>query len=309
MKPYETAANIAVGVSGGADSMALAFLLKDWAASNNIRLHALTVDHGLRAEAAEEAKTVKNIMIEHDFTHETLKFDDAIGDTRIQETAREKRYDAFSAYCKAHHIRHLFLAHHLDDQFETLLMRLAHGSGLKGLCGMTQERIADGIILVRPLLNISKNELINFCRDNQIEWIEDPSNNDTNYDRVLIRQNAEALEALGLTADMIEKSRMKLAEAQDFIKITVDQTRAHIVQTTDDGFVLNHRQFCDLHSYIRRQLLLELLGEFSDKPYPPKTDALDRLLENIQGHAFKGATLHNCKINLVQGDLIICPEK
>ncbi|MCB1721002.1 MAG: tRNA lysidine(34) synthetase TilS, partial [Alphaproteobacteria bacterium] len=111
---------IAVAVSGGPDSMALCWLLSRWAVERGVKIHVLTVDHGLRPEAAEEAIQVGAWLggWSQQVEHHILRWKTP-ADTAIQEEARKARYGLMAEYCRVHDIRHLFLAHHRDDQAET----------------------------------------------------------------------------------------------------------------------------------------------------------------------------------------------
>ncbi|PZP55351.1 MAG: tRNA lysidine(34) synthetase TilS, partial [Micavibrio aeruginosavorus] len=155
---------LALALSGGGDSMALAYLLSGFCRKNKIELHLLTVDHGLREESAKEAKTIgKWVKIWPDVIHKILKWKGDKPKTRIQEEARKARYELLSSYCTKHKIKYLFLAHHGDDQIETFLFRLAKGSGLDGLSVMPPMQDMKDIILVRPLLNATHEDMIEFC--------------------------------------------------------------------------------------------------------------------------------------------------
>ena len=306
MYAYKVLDAIAIGVSGGADSMALLHMLKSWADTHKITLTALTVDHGLRPEAADEAAYVARICRDWGIAHHTLKPDTPLDNTRLQENARNMRYDLMTDFCKKHNISCIALAHHLDDQYETFLMRLARGSGLKGLNGMRTAYDKNGITLVRPLLNIPKAGLIAYCINHQIEWCEDPSNDNTQYDRVRVRDQTPVLYDLGLTPDMIEKTRAKLAAAQGFI----DDMLAPLFDRAMgiSHFEMDMDEFNALHPYLCEKLVEQALMTVSENIYPPRHNALQRLIEDMRGKKFKGATLHNCLISQKRGHIIIEPE-
>ena len=143
---------IAIALSGGSDSMALLLLLK----TQNIPLHALTVDHHLRPESASEAAQVAAWCNALGVPHTTLHWQHEKIESGLPEKARDARYALMFDWCREHHIQHLFTAHHLDDQIETMLFRLTRGSGLVGLSGMLPLTQRDGIFLHRPLLAFPK---------------------------------------------------------------------------------------------------------------------------------------------------------
>ena len=169
---------IAVGLSGGGDSMALTHMLCDWASRNDKIIHALHVDHDLRNESVDEAKQV-GAWVENfpNIQFQILKWDHDSPDTALMERARHARYDLMNDYCFQNKINILCIAHHADDQIETFFFRLAKGSGLDGLTGMKAwSDYNDNLKIHRPLLNQSHNDLIEYCRDHNLSWIEDPSN-------------------------------------------------------------------------------------------------------------------------------------
>jgi tRNA(Ile)-lysidine synthase len=195
---------VAVAVSGGPDSMVLCRVLSfAGEGADGINIHALTVDHGLRAEASEEAELVGEWVkgwpcVKHAvLTRKAVK-----GKTKIQEQAREDRYRLLARYCRDHGIETLFLAHPADDQAETILFRLAMGSGIDGLAGM-QSRMQHqehGLMLCRPFLGITKEDLVACCRAENIPYVTDPSNKNPHFARIRLRQSSEILAREGLSA-------------------------------------------------------------------------------------------------------------
>ncbi len=158
--PFEPKPVIALAVSGGPDSMALALLLDEWANHRDARIEAITVDHGLRPESAAEAEQVGRWLAVRRVTrHTVLHWSDAKPEAGIQAAARAARYRLMTEHCRAEGILHLCLAHHLDDQVETRAMRAARHSGPAGLAGMSAIREWGGVRLLRPLLGITKQAL------------------------------------------------------------------------------------------------------------------------------------------------------
>ena len=130
--PFEPSPHLAVAVSGGGDSMGLVILANRWARQRGGQVTALTIDHGLRKGAAKEAEKVGKWLSKYSIKHVVLKWRGDKPITGIQEAARNARYRLMDQWCQNNHILHLLLAHTLDDQAETLLMRLQRGSGLDG---------------------------------------------------------------------------------------------------------------------------------------------------------------------------------
>ncbi|MDQ7246503.1 tRNA lysidine(34) synthetase TilS [Dongia sedimenti] len=218
--PFERAPHLAVAVSGGPDSLALALLLAEWAGSRNGRLDALTVDHRLRAESGAEAEQVARWLAHlPGVTHRILAWSDEKPAAGIQAAARAARYRLLAEYCRARAILHLCVAHHRDDQTETHRLRAGHGSGSIGLAGMSAIRPLDGVRLLRPLLGVAKAELLALLTARAQPWIEDPSNRNPAFERVRLRataesatdaQDAAALHRLGLERQRVEAEAASL---------------------------------------------------------------------------------------------------
>jgi tRNA(Ile)-lysidine synthase len=161
--PWEQQPSLAVAVSGGSDSTALALLAANWARDSNATLVCFIVDHGLRAESAIEAQQVRCWLESRGLSAEILSAGGAVAVAdrgSVQEWARQARYRLLIDACIAHRIPHLLLAHHRDDQVETVLMRMVRGSGLRGMAAMVPSALAPGsggrVRLLRPLLNLPK---------------------------------------------------------------------------------------------------------------------------------------------------------
>lgn len=188
LPPEEWAGGLAVAVSGGADSTALALLCARWCADQGIRMLALTCDHGLRAEAALETAVVSREMAKLGVECRVLRLG-LSGGNAIQERARNARYDAILHAMRLEGVGILAVGHHLLDQAETIEHRLlAGGTSAASLAGMLPVRVADDALIVRPLLTVRPGILRETLVDAGIGWIDDPSNSDTHYTRVRIRQ-------------------------------------------------------------------------------------------------------------------------
>jgi len=217
-RPFADGDVLALAVSGGADSMALLALGH---AAFPGRVIAATVDHGLRAAAADEAAIVAAWCAGVDVPHATLAADRALGPSDIQAGARAMRYDLLAAWAIGAGAAMLATAHHADDQAETFLMRAARGSGSAGLAGIRAHRTLGGISLIRPLLGWRRAALRALVEASGIPFVDDPSNRDERFERVRVRQllaaepwldplqlagaAAHAAEADGALADLAER--------------------------------------------------------------------------------------------------------
>lgn len=214
-------ARIAIAVSGGADSLALLLLAE---AAFGSRTHVLTVDHGLRAEAASEAAFVAVVAARHGLPHATLAVEVAAGS--VQKAARQARYAAMAGWCEVRGIELLLTAHHADDQAETLLMRLARGSGLAGMAGIRACRRIEGtgVRVLRPLLGVRRAELESLVRSAGLRPVHDPSNCDPAYDRTQARAWLRA--APGFDPMRAAVTARHLAEAEAALSWVVDEAWA-----------------------------------------------------------------------------------
>lgn len=213
--------SVAVSVSGGVDSMVLCYLLNRWAQGRSVHVHAITVDHRLRAESADEAQEVGSFLAAYNaITHKILEWrHEQVPASRIQEHAREARYALIGNEMRELNIRHLFVAHHQDDQAETFLFRLAKGSGLDGLAAMSQIQIfSDDRVLCRPLLGFSKDQLRAFAQAHEIPYVNDPSNRNEKFARVRLRQSMEILGREGLSAERLAVAASRMARARNALE-------------------------------------------------------------------------------------------
>lgn len=214
------ASGILAAVSGGPDSMALMQGLARWASrARRPPIHVATVDHGLRPEAADEAAFVAREAALLSLRHRTLAWTGPKPMTGIQEAAREARYGLLVEYADEAGASHLVTAHTLDDQAETVMMRLSRGSGLSGLAGMRRETDRQGIRHVRPLLGIPKSTLLDRCRQQGWRFVTDPSNADERYARVRWRRLMPLLAAEGLTAERLARMAERAAQADEALDL------------------------------------------------------------------------------------------
>lgn len=209
--------SLVLAISGGPDSTALLCLAARWRGGLQAgpKLVAVTVDHGLRKESASEARAVARLCRTLDVPHRTLRWRGAKPKTGLQAAARRARYELLAREAARIGARHVLTAHTLDDQAETILFRLARGSGLSGLTAMARETERAGIIIVRPLLDIAKARLIATLKKARIPFADDPSNRDPRFTRPRLREIMPLLEKEGLSAARLSllAGRIRRAEA------------------------------------------------------------------------------------------------
>jgi len=235
-----------IAVSGGPDSTALLVLVARWRAGRKRgpALLAVTVDHGLRPESAREARAVKRLATQLGIRHRTLRWTGDKPATALQEEARRVRYQLLAAAARGAGAPYVLAAHTLDDQAETVLLRMARGSGLSGLGAMARQtllpalsaaddarktnarnnsaRKSDAIMLVRPLLDLSKARLIATLAAMGITFVDDPSNRDPRFTRPRLRMLMPALADEGLDARRLALLARRLRRADATIETAVD---------------------------------------------------------------------------------------
>jgi tRNA(Ile)-lysidine synthase len=211
-------------------------LLARWsAADKRAPVLVATVDHGLRPESAEEAAFVAREAANLGLSHLTLAWSGDKPRTGVQEAAREARYRLLVRCAREEGASHLVTAHTRDDQAETVLMRLARGSGLTGLSGMRQDRNRDGIRHVRPLLGWPKEALLDLCRTQGWRFVSDPSNADERFERVRWRRIMPLLAAEGLTAERLVRFSERMRQADEALEAKALQAWERAQPVAADG--------------------------------------------------------------------------
>lgn len=309
--PFESAPVLAVAVSGGCDSMALALLAHIWARARGGRVVALTVDHRLRPESAAEARLVRRRLQAGDIEHRILRWAGPYPTSGIQAAAREARYDLLTDWCRRHAVLHLLLAHQRDDQAETLLMRLAHGSGDDGLAAMSAVSQRDGVRLLRPLLAVPRARLIATLEKKGVAWIDDPSNADLRFERVRWRRE---LEVGGAVAGGFLRHALALAaRAHGIARGSRDDNVAMLLAAVcpmpEGHLLLPAGLLAGSSAAVAGAVLSRCLLAVGGDTHPPQSEALMRLVAEIQEPArLRGRTLAGCRIVPWRGTVLICRE-
>jgi tRNA(Ile)-lysidine synthase len=286
--------------------MVLTSMLSRWAQSEGCpTIHALTVDHGLRAESATEAEQVGQWVKDWPHvTHHILRWESDKPDARIMEEARRARYDLMRDYCRKNGIRHLFVAHHQDDQAETFLIRLAGGSGLDGLAGMRSvQELGPDFSLVRPFLGFSKERLIATCATHSIPYVDDPSNQKTDYLRPRLRASRAILEGEGLSSKRLFVTATRLSRARDALEQLTEKAFTECVtEQNGEGTGFDFAKFKAQPAEIRLRLILRAMDYLRpDKDYAPRMEKAEDLLEALSADDFRGRTLGGCSFAIRGG--------
>jgi tRNA(Ile)-lysidine synthase len=273
---WKAAPAIVLAVSGGPDSIALMWLAARWRSTlaRGPRLIAVTVDHGLRAEAAAEAREVKRLARTFDLPHRTMRWTGEKPKTGLPAAARTARYRLLAQAARASGATHILTAHTRDDQAETVLMRLLRGSGIGGLAAMARESERDGVLLARPFLQVSKSQLVATLKKAKIGFADDPTNRDTNFTRPRLREIMPVLAAEGGDARNLARLASRLARANQAVEILVDGAerylalrdreapRAGLDASAFDASTFDAKAFAAMPEEIRLRLLKRAIDRF-----------------------------------------------
>jgi len=300
----------ALAVSGGGDSIALMLLFADWigrragssSANSPAALpSALIVDHGLREESAREAETVAVWANARGFRPHVLRWDAEKPQTGIEGKARAARYRLLGRWCADHDVSALFLAHTRDDQAETFLLRLGRGSGVDGLSGM--QALAPfplagfpGIRLLRPLLDIGRDELRAYLSARGANWLEDPMNGDSRFTRVRIRKALPGLEAAGIPALKVAEAAQHLARARGALDAMTEAFLADHARLARDFALIDSGALKAAHREIGLRALSTALMRLSAADYRPRFHRLESLFDTILAGDFAARTLCGCRV-------------
>jgi len=223
--PLNAAKGLLIAVSGGPDSTALLWRCAQWATAGKRFIAAATVDHRLRPESAAEAASVALLCEKLGIAHTTLVWEGEKPKAGLPERAREARYGLLANHAREIGADTVVTGHHLDDQAETVLMRLLRGSGVAGLAGMAAMSERDGVTIARPLLEVTKGELIACCQEAGLPYFEDPSNRNTQFTRARLRQ---MLAEEGMDARALARLARRAARAEDALKTMTDEAEARL---------------------------------------------------------------------------------
>lgn len=273
---------VVLAVSGGPDSLALMWLAARWrrALKTGPRLIAVTVDHGLRKEAAREARDVNQLARSLGIEHLTLRWRGVKPETGLPSAARDARYGLLIHAAREHGASQIFTAHTQDDQAETVIMRMARGSGIAGLAAMARQSPRDGVILTRPLLGVPKSRLVATLVKAGIAFADDPTNRDPRFTRPRLRALMPSLAAEGADARSLARLASRLARANAALEIMTDGAERYL-QSIDD---VNERAGFDLAAFsvlsdeVRVRLLLRVIGRVGYEG-PAELGKVEALLE------------------------------
>ena len=308
--PFESSPHIAVACSGGPDSLALTLLANDWARGVGGRVTALVVDHAMRRESAAEATSVCDRLSEAGIEAVTLTRQGPALTSDRQAAARHARYGLMSQWCREARVLHLLLGHHRGDQAETLMLRLGRGSGVDGLASMAAISEGPDVRLLRPLLDVSRESLIDFLQVRGTAWVVDPSNEDNSFARVRMRGLLPDLEKEGITEPRLAATARRMARARAALDCAATDLLARAVAIYPEGFALfSPDKLLAAPEDTGMRALSRLLACIGGSPHGPRMDDLERLYEWLSKGKGGGRTLGGCRLTRSRGGrILVCRE-
>ena len=301
--------NFIVAVSGGPDSLALAFLSKIYSIKNKLKVKFYIIDHKLRTESTSEAKYVKNILKKFHINAEILSWHGTKPKNNIQSLARAKRLDLLFSRCKKFGITNILLGHHQEDLFENFFIRILRGSGLKGLVSFGKKTKINNITVLRPLINQKKEDLILVSKKVFGFYVTDPTNDDEKFLRIRVRKLLNMLKNDGLNKKKFNDTIFNLKKSNDVIDYYVNknlQSNTFFSYKKNQLIICN--KFFDQPYEIVFRSLSESINLVGKNYYASRGRKIDRVIEDIQKKAFLRCTLGNCMIEKVNQTVIISKE-
>lgn len=303
MGPFEACPFVAVAVSGGADSMALAFLARTWAEARHGRLLALVVDHSLRAGSADAAALACARLREHAVPTRLLAWTGPKPVAGIQAAAREARYALLEDACREAGILHLLLAHHAGDQAETVALRAARGSGAAGLAGMAAIVERPGLRLLRPLLGVHPARLRASLRAAGQPWIDDPGNRDHRFARTALRLDP-TFEPDVWWQEGCRRAAARALEDEALAAFFAQAARPHPL----GQMTLDRPALAALPPASRMAALARTLQAVRGGRYPVPKASLERLAARVLGTETLRMTLGGCALHAWATSVVIARE-
>jgi tRNA(Ile)-lysidine synthase len=303
--------SLAVAVSGGPDSLSLAFLAKCFSIINKVKVRFFIVNHKLRKESSKEAKYVSNLLKKIDIKCKILSWNGKKPANNIQAIAREKRYQLLANECKRNKINNLLVGHHLDDLLENFIIRLTRGSGLKGLISFNKRTKykSENLNILRPLLDLNKENLVFISKKVFKFYIKDPSNRNEDFKRIRVRKLLQSLEKEGLDKNKLVLTINNLKDSDQSIKFYENKNmKENTVFLKEKKTCILKKEFFDqAHEVILRSLttIIQTIGK---KYYPTRGKSIDELINRINNKSFSKITLGGCFIERTNETILISEE-
>ena len=298
-----------VAVSGGSDSLALAFLTRIFAFKNDLNVKYFIVDHKLRKESTTEAIKVKKILETLNIQSKILTVKSKKPQNGIQSFARKKRYDLLFSKCKKLKINNLVLGHHMDDLIENFFLRMVRGSGLRGLVSLGEVTKMRNVNLLRPLIKFDKKDLLFISKFIFNFYVDDPSNYNTKFNRIKIRNFIDQLKSIGFDKKKFQLTIENLKCSDESIRFYVEKNKKinSWLNEKRKELVLKEDFFDNSYEVVFRSLsdLIHFVGK---KQNPVRGKKIDNILHKIKNKRLFRETLGGCVIKMINHTVILTKE-
>ena len=302
--------SLALAVSGGADSLCLAYFGRLYSLKFKKKIHVLIVDHKLRKSSSQEATKVSKMLKKKGIQSKILVWKGKIPKKNIQNNARIMRYSLMSSYCQKKNVRYLVTAHHLDDQIENFFIRLLRGSGLTGLSSMAEIFNYSNVLkIIRPFLSFKKIDLQNTTLKYFKNFIKDPSNDNEKYLRVRVRKIRNNMEKEGLDTSKVINTVNNLSSAHEALSYYKDKAiNKHVSFLSKNKCQISKKIFAHEAGEIIFKSFSDIFLSISGKYYPPRSKKIINLIIRLQKNVFNKSTLGGCVIEKKDGLIFISKE-
>lgn len=296
---------LAVGVSGGSDSLGLLMILVKWAEQNNCDITAITVDHKLRDKSTMEANYVAELCQKIGVKHVILTWNDEKPTSNIELKAREARYKLVAKYCTDNSIKYFLTAHHMDDQAETFFIRLFRGSGIDGLASMQDINDLYGLTIVRPFLTIHKQQIKDYLLENDVKWFEDESNSDERFLRNKIRKFINSFENSNEIINRINFAVEEINKTKQIVNILIGKIEQSNVKFDPFGSCIFNKKLLFEDDVLVLKILAKIAMNISGNVYKPRLEKLKRLLSVLRNSDNVRYTFYGCIFEIYSKNLFI----
>ena len=303
--------NFLLAVSGGPDSLCLAYFGRKYSSEFKSKEHFVIVDHKLRKDSTKEATKVKRMLKNKKIDSKIINWKGVLPKSNIQKSARDIRYSLLSNYCQNNNIKYIVTGHHLDDQVENFFIRLVRGSGLTGLSSMAESAdYNDKIKIIRPLLELEKKDLKYVTLNYFKNYVEDPSNKKNKFLRVRVRKYIKDMEKEGLNTSKIIKTVNNLLSANKAINFYKNKALyKHTSFLSEKKCMINKKIFSEEANEIIFKSFSDVLSLVSGSYYPPRSKKVLNLIERIKKNFYKRSTLGGCLVEKKDDFIIISKEQ
>ena len=300
---FENNPSVAVAVSGGPDSMALLYLVINWIKTKKGKVIVLIVDHKLRENSKEEAKTVYNFLTLKKIKSKILSVRKNKVIKKSMNEARNNRYNLLTNYCKKNDILHLFVGHHLDDNLETFIYRKVSGSDFEGLQSIKIKSVNNKIVIARPLIDFKKNDILKYNKSNSIPFIKDETNNNLKFTRPIVRKFLNETDHLNLS--QINKDFKNIKVYSSFYNTLISEVLIKNIKLIKKKYIIvNLENLLKLDNLIITKIVIKIYDFFFYKNTSLRTKKINILIKEIKNRNFNKFNLKSMIVQKHNNSLV-----